>query len=178
MKIISTKFSGLKIIKSNIYKDSRGFFKEDFKKNKFKKKNFVFACTSSSKKNVIRGLHLQTKFSQGKYLSILKGEILDVVVDLRKNSKTFGKHFKILLSDKNGKSIFIPAGFAHGFLALKNENIIYYYCTNYRSKKHEIGLLWNDKDLKINWPIKKPIVTKKDRKNLTFSEYKKIYKKK
>ena len=175
MKIISTKFQGLKIIQSKIYKDSRGFFKEDFKKKFFKRKNFVFGCTSSSKKNVLRGLHLQSKFSQGKHLSILKGEILDVVVDLRKNSKTFGKHFKITLSDKNGKSLFIPAGFAHGFVGIQKENIIYYYCTNYRSIKHEVGLLWSDKTLKIRWPINNPTITEKDKKNLTFNEYKKLY---
>ena len=175
MKIISTKFSGLKVIKSKIFKDTRGFFKEDFKKKFFKEKKFIFGCTSSSKKNVLRGLHLQTKFSQAKYLSILKGSILDVVVDLRKNSKTFGKHFKIILSDGNAKSLFIPPGFAHGFLGLKKENIIYYYCTNYRSAKHEIGLLWNDKDLKINWNIKNPILSKKDKNNLKFKEYKKLF---
>ena len=175
MKIISTKFSGLKVIESKIFKDTRGFFKEDFKKKFFKEKKFIFGCTSSSKKNVLRGLHLQTKFSQAKYLSILKGSILDVVVDLRKNSKTFGKHFKIILSDGNAKSLFIPPGFAHGFLGLKKENIIYYYCTNYRSAKHEIGLLWNDKDLKINWNIKNPILSKKDKKNLKFKEYKKLF---
>jgi len=175
MKIISTKFSGLKIIKSKSYKDSRGFFKEDFKKKFFKDKKFVFGCTSSSKKNVIRGLHLQTKFSQGKYVSVLKGSILDVVVDLRKNSRTFGKHFKIILSDDNSKSIFIPAGFAHGFLGLKKENIIYYYCTNYRSAKHEVGLLWNDKDLKIKWPTIRPKISKKDRKNLKFLEFKNLF---
>ena len=171
MKIISTKFSGLKVIQSKSYKDNRGLFKEDYKKKFFKNKNFVFGCTSSSKKNVIRGLHLQTKYSQEKYVSVLKGAIIDVAVDLRKKSKTYGKHYKIILSDANAKSIFIPAGFAHGFLALKKENIIYYTCTNYRSAKHEIGILWNDKDLKIKWSIKKPIVSKKDKKNMTFSEY-------
>jgi dTDP-4-dehydrorhamnose 3,5-epimerase len=175
MKIISTKFSGLKIIKSKCYKDNRGFFKEDFKKKFFKNKKFIFGCTSSSKKNVIRGLHLQTKFSQEKYVSVVKGAILDVAVDLRKNSKTFGKHFKIILSDVNSKSIFIPAGFAHGFLGLKKENIIYYYCTNYRSSKHEIGLLWNDKDLKIKWPKIKPKISKKDKNNLKFSEFKNLF---
>ena len=174
MKIISTRFSGLKIIQSKNYKDSRGLFKEDFKKKFFKNKKFVFGCTSTSKKNVVRGLHLQTKFSQEKYVSILKGSILDVVVDLRKNSKTFGKHFKIILSDNNAKSLFIPGGFAHGFIGLKKENIIYYYCTNYRSAKHEIGILWNDKNLNIKWPIKNPIVSKKDKKNLKFSEFKKL----
>ena len=175
MKIISTKLAGLKIILSKNHRDSRGFFKEDFKKKFFKNKKFVFGCVSSSKKNVIRGLHLQTKFSQGKYVSILKGAILDVVVDLRKSSKTFGKHFKIILSDKNAKSIFIPSGFAHGFLGLENENIIYYLCTNYRSARHEVGLLWNDKDLKIKWSTNKPIISKKDKKNLKFNEFRKLY---
>jgi len=174
MKIISTRFSGLKIIQSKNYKDSRGLFKEDFKKKFFKNKKFVFGCTSTSKKNVVRGLHLQTKFSQEKYVSILKGSILDVVVDLRKGSKTFGKHFKIILSDTNAKSLFIPGGFAHGLLGLKKENIIYYYCTNYRSAKHEAGILWNDKNLNIKWPTKNPIVSKKDKKNLKFSEFKKL----
>ena len=175
MKIISTKFSGLKVIQSKSYKDNRGLFKEDYKKKFFKNKNFVFGCTSSSKKNVIRGLHLQTKYLQEKYVSVLKGAIIDVVVDLRKKSKTYGKHYKIILSDENAKSIFIPAGFAHGFLALKKENIIYYTCTNYRSAKHEVGILWNDKDLKIKWPIKNPVISKKDKKNIKFTEFKKLY---
>ena len=173
MKVINTKFSGLKVFQSKSYKDYRGLFKEDYKKKFLKNKNFVFGCTSSSKKSVIRGLHLQTKYSQEKYVSVLKGAILDVVVDLRKESRTYGKHYKIILSDENAKSIFIPAGFAHGFLALKKENIIYYTCTNYRSAKHEVGILWNDKDLKIKWPIKKPIVSKKDKKNMKFIEFKK-----
>ena len=175
MKITKTKFLGLKVFQSKVYKDSRGFFKEDFKKKNLKNKKFVFGCTSSSKKNVLRGLHLQTQFGQEKYLSVLKGSILDVVVDLRKNSKTFGKHFKIILSSINAKSLFIPAGFAHGFLGLDKENIIYYYCTNYRSPKHEIGIRWNDKNLKIKWPTKRPIITNKDNKNLTFKDFKKLY---
>jgi len=175
MKIISTNFSGLKVIQSKNYKDSRGFFKEDFKQKFFKNKKFVFGCTSRSNKNVMRGLHLQTKFPQGKYISILKGAILDVAVDLRKKSKTYGKHFKIILSDDNAKSLFIPEGFAHGFLGLKNENIIHYLCTNYRSAKHEVGLLWNDKNLKIKWPLKNPIISKKDKKNLTFLEFENLF---
>jgi dTDP-4-dehydrorhamnose 3,5-epimerase len=175
MKIKLTKFSGLKIILSKSFKDNRGLFKEDFKKKFFKNENFIFGCTSVSKKNVLRGLHLQTKKQQAKYVSVLKGAILDVVVDLRKRSNTFGKHYKIVLSDKNAKSIFIPAGFAHGFLGLKKENIIYYTNTNYRSQKHEIGLLWNDKNLKIKWPTKKPIISKKDKLNLTFKKYNEIY---
>ena len=175
MKIISTKFSGLKVIQSKNYRDNRGLFKEDYKKKFFKNKNFIFGCTSRSKKNVVRGLHLQTKYSQGKYVSVLKGAIFDVVVDLRKKSKTYGKHFKTILSDKNAKSLFIPAGFAHGFLSLKEENIIYYTCTNYRSARHEVGILWNDKNLKIKWPIKNPVISKKDKNNIKFSEFKKLY---
>ena len=178
MKMLSTKFLGVKIIQSKIYKDNRGLFKENYKKSFLKNKNFIFGCMSKSNKDVIRGLHLQTKFPQEKYVSVLKGAIIDVILDLRKHSKTFGKHFKIILSDNNGKSIFIPQGFAHGFLGLKKENIVYYTCTNYRSRKHEVGLLWNDKDLKIKWPIKNPIISKKDKKNLKFKEFKKLYLKK
>ena len=170
-----TKFKDLIIIENKSFKDNRGYFKELLKENKIKKK-FLFSVMSYSKKNVIRGLHLQTKYSQEKYVSVLKGAILDVVVDLRKESRTYGKHYKIILSDENAKSIFIPAGFAHGFLALKKENIIYYTCTNYRSAKHEVCILLNYKDLKIKWPIKKPIVSKKDKKLRTFEDFKKVYK--
>ena len=101
----------------------------------------------------------------------MKGEIFDVVVDLRKNSKRFGKHYCIRMSDTNGVSIYIPPGFAHGFLGLKKENIISYHCTNYRSKKNEIGIIWNDNNLKIKWPIKKPILSKKDQKNISLKEF-------
>ena len=175
MVIKSTKFKDLKIIYSPIYKDRRGFFRETFKKKYFNKYRFVFSTLSSSKKNVLRGLHLQTKFSQGKYLSVLKGEIFDVVVDLRKNSKNFGKYFGIKISDKNGLSIFIPPGFAHGFVGLKKENIISYHCTNYRSKDHERGIIWNDKKIKIKWPIKNPILSDKDKKNMSFEDFCKKY---
>ena len=105
----------------------------------------------------------------------MKGRILDVAVDVRKSSRTFGKHYKILLSEKNSKFLFIPRGFAHGFLGLERENIIYYLCTNYRSEKNEIGLLWNDKDLKIKWPLKNPLVSKKDKNNISFLEFKKRF---
>ena len=171
MQIKKTKLKGLRIVSNKIYKDKRGHFKEDFKSAFFKGSNFIFSCTSKSKKNVLRGLHMQTQKKQAKFVSVLKGSILDVVVDLRKNSRTFGKHFKIELTDKNGKSIFIPAGFAHGFLAKEKENIVHYYNTNYRSPKHEIGIMWNDPSLKIRWPIKKPILSKKDKKNLSFKQF-------
>ena len=171
MILKSTKFKDLKIITSPVYKDNRGFFRETFRKNFLLKKKFPFTCVSSSKKNVLRGLHLQTKFSQGKYLSVIKGEIYDVAVDLRNGSKTFGKYFSINISDKNGISIFIPEGFAHGFVGLKNENIICYQCTNYRSKNHEIGIKWNDENLKIKWPVKKPTLSKKDKANISLNEF-------
>ena len=108
-------------------------------------------------------------------MSVIKGEIFDVAVDLRKKSKTFGKFFSIKLSDKNGLSIFIPEGFAHGFIGLKKENIISYHCTNYRSKKNEIGIKWNDPNFKIRWPVKKPILSKKDKQNISFNDYLKNY---
>jgi dTDP-4-dehydrorhamnose 3,5-epimerase len=104
-------------------------------------------------------------------LTVLKGSILDVAVDLRKNSRTFGKYFSITLSADNYCSIYIPEGFAHGFCTLKNENIIYYSCTNYQHKKSELGIVWNDKDLNINWPIKNPILSDKDKNNLSLKEY-------
>tara|TARA_B110001450_G_C17514294_1_gene437769 strand:+ start:103 stop:636 length:534 start_codon:yes stop_codon:yes gene_type:complete len=176
MKIINTKFNGLKIIKTKVHKDSRGHFVEVFRHSFFKKQKFVFTCSSKSKKNVLRGMHFQKKIEQGKYLSVLKGRILDVVVDIRKKSKTFGKHFKIIISDKDGKTIYIPPGFAHGFLGLDTENIITYHCTNYRSKVNEMGIKWNDKKLKIKWPKRKLIISKKDQNNLSFEEYLKIIK--
>ena len=105
----------------------------------------------------------------------MQGKIFDVALDLRKNSKTFGKHFSIILSNKNSTSVFIPAGFAHGFCALEKENLIFYGCTNYRSKNNEVGIVWNDKDLKVKWPLNKPIVSIKDRNNISFKNFKKLY---
>ena len=104
----------------------------------------------------------------------MRGKIFDVCVDCRKNSKTFGKHFKIYLSEKENKSLLIPAGFAHGFYTLTNDVILHYKCSKYRDAKSEIGILWNDKDLKINWPIKKIIVSEKDKKNISFKELKNL----
>jgi dTDP-4-dehydrorhamnose 3,5-epimerase len=169
MKIINTKFAGLKVIQNFTFLDKRGYFKELIVKKKIKKK-FPFNVMSFSKKNVLRGMHLQTKKSQGKYISVIKGEILDVVIDLRKNSKTFKKQFISRLSEKNSKSIFIPPGFAHGFYTIAKENYIIYSCTNYRSKTHEISLNWKDEDLDIAWPCKKPIISKKDNEGMTLKK--------
>ena len=169
MKIKKTPFKNLLLIKSKLFYDDRGYFKELLKETTLKNK-FIFTVVSSSKKNIIRGLHYQSKNAQGKFISVVKGKIFDVAVDLRKNSKTFGKHFKIILSHKNSKSIYIPPGFIHGFLGKDKENIVVYSCTNYRNKNSEIGVLWNDKDLNIDWKIKKPILSEKDSKNIPFNK--------
>ena len=169
------KFKELIIVNNQSYKDKRGYFKEVLIEKKIKKR-FPFLVMSYSKKNVLRGLHLQTFNSQGKYVSVLKGKIFDVCVDLRKKSKTFGKYFSVVLSEKNSKSIFIPPGFAHGFCSLEKENYVIYSCTEYRDAKSEIGIRYNDSMLKINWPVKKPIVSKKDNLAMSFDEFVKKYK--
>ena len=171
MKISKTKFKDLLVFKSKNFYDNRGYFREVLIE-KLIKKRFKFIVVSKSKRNVLRGLHMQTKFQQGKFISVVKGKILDVAVDCRKKSKTFGKHFKIIISENNSKSIYVPPGFIHGFVGLENENIVIYSCTEYRDKNSEIGVLWNDKDLKIDWNIKKPILSQKDKINLRFRDFK------
>ena len=175
MKKVNTKFKDLFIVNTKVFKDNRGWLKEEFKK-KFIKKNLVFTLVSNSKKNVLRGLHMQTKKPQDKFLSVLKGKVLDIAVDLRKNSKKYGKHFKIILSEKNGKHLFVPKGFAHGILGLDKENILHYACSNYRDPKSEVSIKWDDVDLKINWGVKKPIISKKDKLALTFKDFKRSQK--
>ena len=170
-----TKFKDLFIIHNKVFKDSRGYFKELIREKKIKRK-FPFLVMSFSKKNVIRGLHLQKKKSQGKFVSVLKGRIFDVAVDLRAGSKTFGHYYQCILSEKNSKSIFIPAGFAHGFLSLDKENFIVYSCSHYRNEKSELTINYNDKDLKIRWPKKNFILSKKDKIGISISEFEKINK--
>ncbi len=138
MIIIKTKIKDLFIIKKKTFRDKRGYLRELYK-GKVIPKKFVFEIISKSKKGVIRGLHLQTKDSQGKYVTVLNGKAFDVAVDLRKNSKTFGKHFSIILSENQNVSFYIPPGFAHGFCALENNTIVHYKCTNYRNVKTELG---------------------------------------
>ena len=171
MKVFSTKFKGLKVIKGENHLDRRGAFREVFIKNKMEEFNGIFWCMSKSRKNVVRGLHIQKKVNQAKYISVVKGKIFDVALDLRRNSKTFGKYFTIVLSEKNAKSIYIPKGFAHGFMGMDKENYVVYGNSNYRSKNNEVGILWSDKKLKIKWPSKKPIISKKDKNNSTFDDF-------
>ena len=170
MKKIKTIFKDVNIYQGKKFYDKRGFLEEVFLENVVKRK-LVFSIVSKSHKNVLRGLHLQTTKAQDKFITVLKGKIMDVIVDLRKNSKTFGKYYKIILSEKNCKFLFIPKGFAHGFLGLKKENIVLYSCSNYRDVKSEKTVRWNDKNLKINWGIEKPILSKKDKNAQTLNEF-------
>tara|TARA_Y100000813_G_C23996691_1_gene273836 strand:+ start:49 stop:567 length:519 start_codon:yes stop_codon:yes gene_type:complete len=162
MKIKKTKFKGLIIVNGIQHQDKRGYLRELILEKLIKRK-FKFQILSVSKKNVLRGLHFQVRKPQGKLISVLKGEIFDVAVDLRKKSKTYGKYFSINLSEKNCTSVFIPPGFAHGFLTLKKENIICYSCTEYRSPIDERSLLYNDPKIKIKWPAKKLNISVKDK---------------
>ena len=162
MKIKKTKFKGLVILEGVRHQDKRGYLRE-LVVEKLIKKKFKFQILSVSKKNVLRGLHFQIRKPQGKLISVLKGEIFDVAVDLRKKSKTYRKYFSIRLSEKNCTSVFIPPGFAHGFLTLKKENIICYSCTEYRSPIDERSLLYNDPKIKIKWPAKKLNISIKDK---------------
>jgi|TARA_B110000238_G_C16101861_1_gene428541 dTDP-4-dehydrorhamnose 3,5-epimerase len=173
MKIIKNKFKDLIVTQGLHHFDSRGYLREILLEKNIKMK-FKFHIISKSKNNVLRGLHLQNKKPQGKFISVIKGKIFDVAVDLRKDSKTFGKSFKITLSEKNCKSVYIPPGFAHGFQSLDKENIVCYSCTEYRSIGNELALLYNDPFLKIKWPRKKPIISKKDKNAKKFKELFKI----
>lgn len=172
MRIEKTKLKGLIILRSEVHKDNRGFFKEINKKKIFKK-DLIFDCLSQSKKNTVRGLHFQKKNPQGKFITVVEGEIMDVAVDLRKKSKTFGQHVSINMKNDSNFSIYIPEGFAHGFVCLSKTCTVYYRCTNYRHKQTESTLRWNDPVLNINWKVKKPILSKKDKNGLFLKEIKK-----
>lgn len=184
-KKIETEIQDLVIIEPTVFEDSRGFFLESYNYNDFKEIGidniFVQDNHSKSSKGVLRGLHFQKgEFAQAKLVRVLKGVVLDVAVDLRKDSQTFGKYVAIELSEENKKMFFIPRGFAHGFLALTDEVESYYKCDNFYTPQAEDGLVWNDDDLKIEWNFKKYninekelIISEKDKKNKSFLEYKK-----
>ena len=159
-----------KKIVTTIFKDNRGFFKEIFKEKKNKKK-FNFDCFSKSKKNVFRGLHLQTRKPQAKIITVTKGEIIDYAVDVRKKSKNFGKVYKFIINENSNFSIYIPEGFAHGFICLSNSCTVYYKCSNFRDAKSELSI--NYKCLKLK---KKLILSKKDKTAPSLKEIKKILK--
>ena len=176
MKIVKTKFKDLKLVKQDVYKDKRGSLKIIHNEKIIKKREFIFEYCTTSKKNALRGFHFQYKDQQAKYVSVIKGKILDCVIDLRKNSKTFGKYYKVILSDKNNLGLYIPKGFAHAYYSYEKENIIYYKLTNYYQPKYEDGINVLDKKLKINWPSKKFLISKKDKILGSLDDFKKKYK--
>jgi len=174
MEVINTSISGLYELIPSIYEDNRGFFFESFNIDKFKSlglpSNFVQDNQSFSHKGVLRGLHFQLNpSSQGKLVRVITGKVLDIAVDLRIESATFGKHEKFILDSSQNNLVYIPEGFAHGFLALE-DSIFSYKCTQYYDKTLESGIIWNDPDLNIDWGIRNPIVSFKDQQLDSFSK--------
>ncbi|EDP69541.1 dTDP-4-dehydrorhamnose 3,5-epimerase [Flavobacteriales bacterium ALC-1] len=171
MVIKETKLKGCFIIKPQVIKDKRGYFIENYNQKTFNEAlgieiNFVQDNESLSTKGVLRGLHYQLgKYAQAKLVRVIKGKVLDVVVDLRPKSSTFGEHLTIELSEKNMTHLFVPRGFAHGFLVLENQTIFSYKCDNFYNKTSEAGIIYNDKDLNINWELSKKelIISNKDK---------------
>ena len=177
MNITKTDIEGLIIIEPQIFKDSRGAFFESWNAKKFKQlgisEDFVQDNQSVSSKGVLRGLHFQNPpYAQAKLVRVIEGSVLDVAVDLRKNSPTYGKHVSVILSEENNKSFFIPKGFAHGFLSLEDNTVFNYKCSDYYNKESEGSLLWNDEDLKIDWQIDNPLVSEKDLQADLFKNFK------
>jgi len=167
MKIQKTKFDGLVIVEPTIYEDDRGIFYESFNASILKEVmpnlNLVQENISHSKLNVLRGLHFQIPpYAQAKLVSVLKGKAIDVVVDLRKDSESYGQSFSIELSETNKKQLYVPRGFAHGFVSLADHTIFSYKCDNHYEKNSERTLAWNDESLKIDWIIDNPILSEKD----------------
>ena len=180
MQVKKTDFYGLLILQPKIFKDERGFFFESWNKSEFKSLgvniSFVQDNQSVSKKNVLRGLHFQNHPNgQGKLVRVSKGSALDVVLDLRKDSKTYGKHFKYKLSDLNATMLWIPNGFAHGFIALEDQTVFQYKCDALYHPESEGCIAWNDPSLGIDWGIKKPIVSAKDQEGKLLKDVHLIY---
>jgi dTDP-4-dehydrorhamnose 3,5-epimerase len=179
MKVTPTKIQDCFILEPAIFDDGRGVFFESYNHEKFKKEtnidvNFVQDNQSISQKGVVRGLHFQKgKHAQAKLVRVIKGKVLVVIVDLRKGSKTFGKTFSIILSAENNKQLFVPRGFAHGFSVLEDTTVFAYKCDNYYNKESENGIIYNDKDLNIDWHLneKEIILSEKDKVLSTFKEF-------
>lgn len=175
MEIISTEIRDLLIIKPDVFADDRGYFFESYNKEKFAEKgivtSFVQDNESKSKKGVLRGLHYQRKpFSQGKLVRVIQGAVLDVAVDIRIGSPTFGNWASIELTGENKLMYWIPEGFAHGFLTLKDDTIFTYKCTGVYNKASEASIRWNDPDLAINWGITDPVLSEKDKISPFFNQ--------
>ena len=175
MEIKETTIPGLIIIQPDVFYDTRGYFFESYNKEKFKKTGidveFIQDNQSLSSKGILRGLHFQNPpFAQGKLLSVIKGSVLDVAVDIRKNSKYYGKYFSIILSEENKTMFWVPQGFAHGFLSLQDNTIFSYKCSQIYNKESEGSIRWNDPDININWDILDPIVSEKDKNAIFLKE--------
>ena len=177
MEYIKTEIEGVYIIEPKIFEDARGYFFEAFKSEEFKKHigdvEFVQDNESKSSRGVLRGLHYQKgEYSQAKLVRVIKGRVLDVAVDMRKSSKTFGKHVMVELSDENKRQFFIPRGFAHGFLVLSDEAIFTYKVDKVYAPEHEASVRFDDNKLGINWPIdpNKVLTSQKDLAALPFEE--------
>jgi len=167
MEIIKTPLEGLLVIKPRVFGDDRGYFFESWSKQSFTEigldLDFVQDNQSLSAKGVLRGLHFQNPpYAQGKLVRVIKGAVLDIAVDIRKDSPTYGQHFSVELSEKNKTIVWIPPGFAHGFLTFEDNTIFTYKCTGVYNKESEGALLWNDEDLNINWKVNDPLVSEKD----------------
>ena len=180
MEIVKTSIEGLLIIKPDVFKDERGYFFESYNKERFTKEglvmNFVQDNESKSSKGVLRGLHFQKPpFAQGKLVRVVKGSVMDVAVDLRKNSPTYGKWESRILSEDNKEMFWIPEGFAHGFITLEDDTIFTYKCTNIYNKDSEGSLRWNDPDINIEWDIKEPILSEKDKTAPLFKDFETPY---
>ena len=177
MEIIETGIKDLIVLKPKVFEDDRGYFYESFNRSKLNflgnDIEFVQDNQSLSQKNVLRGLHFQNPpFGQAKLVSVIRGSVLDVAVDIRSNSPTYGKSYSIVLSGKEKNQLFIPNGFAHGFKTLEDDTIFFYKCTNYYNKESEGCLLWNDALLKIDWDIENPILSEKDKIGQDFASFK------
>jgi dTDP-4-dehydrorhamnose 3,5-epimerase len=171
-KFTETEIEGVYIIEPIVFGDNRGYFMETYNYNEFKEAGldmvFVQDNQSKSKKGVLRGLHFQKTHSQGKLVRVIEGEVFDVAVDLRKDSKTYGKWVGVILSKDNKKQFYIPEGFAHGFLVLSDEAEFTYKCTDFYHPEDEGGIAWNDPDIGVKWPmegIDKVILSDKDKNN-------------
>ena len=178
MKIIKTEIEGVVIWEPRIFRDARGYFFESFSVREFEEKvartTFVQDNESCSSYGVIRGLHFQKPpFTQAKLVRVIKGAVLDVTVDLRKDSPTYGKHVAVELTEDNHRQLFIPHGFAHGFAVLSDEVLFQYKCDNYYTPQSEGGILWNDPDLQIDWriPADKVVLSEKDTRHPMFKDY-------
>ncbi len=176
MEIIKTPLEGLLIIKPDVFEDERGYFFESYNQDKFLTHGidvtFVQDNESKSKRGVLRGLHFQNPpFAQGKLVRVMRGSVLDVAVDIRRGSPTYGKWSSIVLSGQNKWMYWIPAGFAHGFLTLEDDTIFFYKCTNVYSKESEGAIRWNDSDLNIDWGIIDPVISPKDEVTPGFREF-------